>query len=125
MNVPRSSVPHGSKPRSRASQVLLVALLALTALYAWWFGAQPDPWVALVVFALPPAWLAAGVLRRWRTAGYWAGVLALAWFCHGVMVAWTRPPERALALIEVVLALVVVFAANMPGLRARFGKKRA
>lgn len=110
--------------RTRASWTLLLALLALTALYAWWFGAQPEPWVTLAVFALPPAWLAIGVLRRWRTTAYWAGVLALAWFSHGVMVAWTRPPERIFALIEVGLALVVVFSANMPGLRARFGSKR-
>jgi uncharacterized membrane protein len=52
-------------------------------------------------------------------------VLALLWFSHGVMVAWSRPPERALALAEVVLALAVVLAASVPGLRARFthGKK--
>jgi uncharacterized membrane protein len=52
-------------------------------------------------------------------------VLALAWFSHGVMVAWTRPPERLFATVEIVLALAVVFAASIPGLRARLGKKKA
>ena len=68
--------------------------------------------------------LAAGVLRGVRVASFWAGVLALAWFSHGVMVAWSRPPERGFALAEIALALVIVFAASLPGLRARFGRKK-
>ena len=106
-------------------RVLIVALIALTGLYLMWFGATPGSWVALVVFALPPAALAMAALRGWRLAGFWAGVLALAWFSHGVMVAWTRPPERLFAMVEIVLALAVVFAASIPGLRARFAKKKA
>jgi uncharacterized membrane protein len=40
------------------------------------------------------------------------------------MVAWTRPPERGFAFAAIVLSLVVIFAASIPGLRARFAKKR-
>ncbi len=58
-------------------------------------------------------------------AGFWAGVLALGWFSHGIMVAWTRAPERLFAIAEIVLALVMVFAASYPGMRARFSKPRA
>ena len=50
--------------------------------------------------------------------------LFLFWFSHGVMVAWSRPLEAGLATIEIVLALVVIFAASLPGLRARFGGRR-
>lgn len=107
-----------------ASRVLVAALLALTGLYAAWFGTQPDPWVALVVFALPPLLLAIGRWRGRRTAGYWSSVLGLFWFSHGVMVAWSRPAEAGYAWGEIVLALVVIFAASWPGLRARFVKKR-
>lgn len=108
------------------SRHLLVAtLIALTGLYLLWFGLAPDPWAALMVFALPPAALAIAALRGWRAAGFWAGVLALGWFSHGVMVAWTRVPERTYATAEIVLALVAVFAASYPGIRARFGKRRA
>ena len=76
------------------------------------------------MFALPPLALAAATLRGWRTASFWAGVLALGWFSHGVMVAWSRGGERGYALAEVALALVIVFAASLPGLRARFARKR-
>lgn len=114
--------------RSPGSWTLVAALLALTALFCAWFwpaaGWPKRDVVALVVFAVPPLWLALAKLAGARTAAYWAGVLALVWFSHGIMVAWTRPPELAFALLETVLALVVVFAANMPGLRGRFGRRK-
>jgi len=40
------------------------------------------------------------------------------------MVAWSRPMERELAWIEIVLSLVVVMAASAPGIRARFAGRR-
>ena len=116
-----------------ARRLLRVALLGLVVLYAAWFagtrfddaGFSASPqWVALVVFALPPLLLALMLPRHGARAGFWAGVLALLWFSHGVMVAWTRVPERWPALVEISLALVVVFAASIPGLRSRFAKKR-
>ena len=106
-------------------RVLIVALIVLTGLYLLWFGGLPSPAAALMVFALPPAALAMAALRGWRQAGFWAGVCALGWFSHGIMVAWTRAPERVFASVEIVLALVVVFAASIPGMRARFAKKPA
>ena len=107
-----------------ARRVLMASLCALVALYVIWFvRVHPDN-VALVVFAVPPALCALGIWRRARTAGLWSAVLALAWFSHGVLIAWIRPEERALAWIELTLAVVVVFAASLPGLRARFAKKR-
>jgi len=109
---------------SARKPLLLVALLALVALYGAWF-ARDAQWVALVVFALPALLLALLVAARRVQAGFWSGVLALLWFSHGVMVAWTRPPERVFAWLEIVLALCIVFAASIPGMRARFGKRRA
>jgi uncharacterized membrane protein len=105
-----------------ATRLLLFSLLGLAALYAFWFAREG--WAALLVFAGPPLLLALGAWRGGSRAAFWAGVLALAWFSHGVMVAWSRPPERELALVEIALALVVVFAASLPGLRARFGGRR-
>lgn len=110
--------------RPLANRVLLLALVLLAAVFAAWFGGRPQPsWVALAVFALPPAWLALGVWRRNSRSAFWSAVLALGWFSHGVMVAWTRAPERTYAWVELVLAVVIVFAASLPGLRARFAKK--
>ena len=107
-----------------ARRILAAALALLAALYAAWFARDAHSAAALLVFALPPALLALLSWRGHRTAGFWAGVLALLWFSHGVMVAWTRPAERGFALAEVALALGVVFAASLPGLRARFARRR-
>ena len=108
-----------------ASRVLIAALLMLATLFVAWFGPMPGPWVALAVFALPPALLAIGHWRGRPTAGYWASVLGLFWFSHGVMVAYSRPPERGFGLAEVALALLVIFAASGPGMRARLAQKKA
>ncbi|WP_140910219.1 DUF2069 domain-containing protein [Cognatiluteimonas lumbrici] len=104
-----------------ARRIVRLALIALVVLFASWFGIEGDR-VALLVFALPPLLLAWWLPRAPALAGFWAGVLALAWFSHGIMVAWSRPPERWPALAEVALALVVVLAASVPGLRARFAR---
>ena len=109
---------------SLARRLLLVCLVALVGLYLLWFGSQPRPWMALLVLAGPPALLAMAALRGSRTAAFWAGVFALGWFCHGVMVAWAHPPQRPFALVELALALVIVFASSVPGIRARFAKKK-
>lgn len=106
-----------------ARKVLVAALLALAAVYAAWFAREPDRLVAWLVFALPPALFAAGVAAGRRTAGFWSGVFALAWFSHAVMVAWTRPADRGHAFAALGLSLAIVFAASVPGLRARFSRK--
>lgn len=107
-----------------SARVLIAALLALFALFAIWFGREADPWVELAVFALPPLLLALGRWRRRRTAAYWASVLGLFWFSHGVMVAWSRPAEAHYAWAELLLALVIIFSASWAGLAARFNRKR-
>ena len=107
---------------TRARRLLCAALLALVALYAAWFGGQGQ-WITLGVFALPPLWFAIALVRgAGARTGFWAGVLALLWFSHGIMVAWTRPPERWFALGELALALAIVLATSLTGLRARFSK---
>ena len=110
-----------SVPRHRA--VLAALLLALAAVFAAWFRDDPRLVAALVVFAAPPLLLAAGVLRGSRVAAFACGVLGLAWFCHGVMLAYDRPGERGYALAEVVLAIAIIVAASYPGLQARFGRR--
>ena len=106
-----------------ARRVLIVSLALLAMLYVAWFGSL-DEWIAAGIFAVPVLACLAGAAPARRTAGFWSGVLALAWFSPGVMVAWSRPPERGWALAEVALSLTIVIAGSLPGLRARFGRRR-
>jgi len=105
-----------------ASRLLAAGLLALAALYGVWFvrGAHALP--ALLVLVLPPLLLALAAWRGWPRARFVAGVLALLWFSHGVMLAWSEPAQRALAMAAVVLSLVIVYASSIDGIRARFGR---
>ncbi len=103
---------------------LALALFALAVTYVAWFWDDRHAVAALVVFALPPALLGLLAWRGWTHAGLSAGLVALLWFSHGVMVAWTRQPDRAFAFAEILLSLIIIYLASMPGLRARFGKPR-
>jgi len=105
--------------------VLALALLALSVLYATWFHDDRHRLAAMLVFALPPLLALAGVLRGGSTgakAAFWAGVLGLFWFSHGVMIAWSQPADAGWGWAEIALSLVVIVAGSWPGLRARLGR---
>lgn len=109
---------------SLAQRITGAALLALALLFVLWFSGDKHALAALLVFALPPLLLALPAWRGGRRAAFWAGVLALFWFSHGVMVAWTRPPERLFAWLEIALSLLVIGASSWAGLQARFGRRQ-
>ena len=98
-------------------------LLALAATYAGWFAGDRHGGLALLVFALPPALLALWAAFASARAAFWAGVLALGWFSHGVMLAWSEPGVRGWAMLVVALSVGIILVANLPGLRARFGRR--
>lgn len=101
---------------------LTLALLALTAVYGGWLwteGAEPALWA---VFALPPLLLGLGVWARRRTSPFWSGVMALLWFSHGVMVAYSEPGERAWGLAVTGLSVAIVVLSSLRGLVARFSR---
>ena len=102
---------------------LALVLFALAVLYAAWFAQDKHREAALLVFAAPPLVLALLAWRGWPRAAFVAGLFALAWFSHGVMVAWSRPPERLPALAVTALSLWVVWQACMPRLRARQARR--
>jgi len=103
--------------------LLALVLLALSALFAWWFRDDRHVIATLVVFTLPPLVLAIGARVGSRLAVFWSGVLALGWFSHGIMTAWSHPQARLYGWLELLLALAVVFASNWNGLRARLGRR--
>ncbi|KRG64468.1 membrane protein [Stenotrophomonas humi] len=111
---------------SRARDLALgLALLLLAALYAWWFRSDRHLPAVLLVFVAPPLLLLAGVALQRAPARFWAGVLALFWFSHGVMSAWVHRDALLYAGIEIVLSLSIVALVSVPGMRARFAKKRS
>lgn len=112
-------------PRTASERGLIVALLALAALYVGWFRDDRHLLAALVVFALPPVLMAVLVVARRRHAAFWSGVIALLWFCHGVTAAWVHPHERGWAFAAIVLSLAIVLTASWPGLAARARQRRA
>src|SRR5690606_37988303 len=114
----------GARPAGPRGEPALVASRALlVALYLAWFLPMRD-YVAAAVFALPALWLASGLWIGRRKLAMWAATLSLAWFSHGIMVAMTRPPERWPALAESALALLVLFTACLPGLKAVRDRRR-
>ncbi len=101
---------------------LAVFLLGLALLYVLWFARDQHAVAALLVFVLPPLLLSIAAWRGWSRAGFFSGVAALLWFSHGVMVAWTDAGLRSFAMGEIMLALGIVYASSIDGIRARFGK---
>jgi uncharacterized membrane protein len=106
-----------------SKRLLALVLLALSTLFGLWFARGAHAWAAALVLVLPPLLLAVAAWRGWPRAGFVSGVFALFWFSHGVMLAWSEPAQRAFALVEVALALLVVYASSIDGIRARFGKQ--
>ena len=105
--------------------ILALALALLAGLYAWWFRADRHLLAVALVFVAPPVLLLLGVLAQRAVARFWAGVLALFWFSHGVMSAWSHRDTALYAWIEIVLALLIVALVSIPGMRARFAAKKA
>jgi len=107
-----------------ARRLLPLALVALAVLYGAWLARAQHALAAFLVLVLPPLLLAIAAWRGWPRARFVSGVLALLWFSHGVMLAWSEPAQRMYALVAIVLALLVVHASSIDGIRARFGGKR-
>lgn len=109
----------------RSRMLLALALAALGALYLVWYRDDAHVVAAYAIFALPPLQLSLFVARGGRIARFLAGVLALLWCSHGVMIAWSAPADRGYALAETALSILIVFAASADGLRERARKRRA
>jgi uncharacterized membrane protein len=125
MSAPTPAPAQPRAPMRPGRRVLSAALFTLCVLYGLWFHDDKHLAAVIIVFILPPLLLLLGVLRGNAKAAFWAGTLGLFWFAHAVMVAWSRPDERSLAFAGIVLSVVIVFSASLPGLSARFGKRRA
>jgi len=90
--------------------------LGLILLQIAWHALAPEPmgagnWLlalaATIPLLLPLQGLLAGSLRSMT----WAGYLAMLYLVIGVMEAWSNPPQRVPALLQV--ALVVIFTGSV------------
>jgi len=96
-------------------RVGVAAWIALVALqFVWYFVIAPpvggSPWIAIAL-TLPALLLP---LLAWRSGVrrmlLWVGVVALFYFCHGVVAAWVVPSARVPGLLEVALCLALIGA---------------
>ena len=98
-----------------SERLALVAWAALVALQPIWYcwlapPANGQSWFALVLtlpcLLLPLLALRGGVGRALQ----WIGIVALFYFCHGIVAAWVIPAARLPALLEVLLCVALIGA---------------
>ncbi|GAA0722831.1 DUF2069 domain-containing protein [Dokdonella soli] len=92
-----------------------IAWAALVLLqFAWYLWLAPPangyPAFALLL-TLPPLLLPLLALRTGvRRALLWVGIIALFYFCHGIVAAWVIPAARTPALLEVLCCVALIGA---------------
>jgi uncharacterized membrane protein len=111
-----------------ATHVARGAIVALFGLILAWHLVLAPPaslprWLAVALHASPLLPALALLLLRRPSAPFWGALAALILICHGVSEAWIAPGTRARAAAEIVLCLVLVFAASWNGLRARMRRR--
>ena len=82
--------------------------LALIALQIVWHALLPPPhgsgnWILAAVAVVPLLLPLKGVLQGSLRSMTWAGYLVMLYLIVGIMEAWANPPQRAAALIQVLL----------------------
>ncbi len=109
----------------------LIALLSFWLLLAlqpaWHLWLSPaqvlPPWFVTAFLTLPLVPPAIGLLLRKASALFWAGVIGLLHFSHGITELWTDPSVTALALTQVVLTTALICAIGWDGLQKRRAAK--
>ena len=98
-------------PSLRVGLLAWIALIALQcAWYAWLFPPQRMPVALALAIAVIPLLLPLLAIRNLRRALILAGMLSLFSFCHGIAESWSSVQERVPALLEVLLALLLIGA---------------
>jgi uncharacterized membrane protein len=113
-----------------AERVGVTAWIALVVLqFVWYLVIAPpvggSPWIALAL-TLPALLLPVFALRSGlRRTLLWVGVVALFYFCHGIVAAWIAPAARVPAMIESALCVVVIASLGCAVRRDRAARNRA
>ena len=111
----------------RIAIALFVALcLVQPAWYLWLAPPSMLPgWMAITLALLPLAPVALLLALGRPSALFWAGVVSLLYFCHGVMEGWTVAATRGLGIVEALIAFALVCAVGADGLQRRRAAKAA
>lgn len=109
-----------------SAQLARWSYLGLIVLQPAWHGLMPPPagagsWLLAAAAALPLLLPLKGVWRGSLRSMTWAGYLAMLYLVIGVMEAWANPPQRAAAILQVVL--VAVFVAGTLAYSREFAAK--
>lgn len=97
---------------------MLAAYVATLAWQVIWHGLLPPPlgarhiWLALLA-CLPLLIPLSGLARGNYRSMIWAGVLLILYFTIGIMEAWSNPPQRLPAMVQVALVVFYLFAFKM------------
>ena len=94
---------------------MLAAYFGTLAWQLVWHGLLPQPYGArniwLVLIACLPLLIPlAGLLKMKYRSLIWAGLLMMLYLAIGIMEAWSNPPQRLAALVQVTLAIFYLFA---------------
>jgi uncharacterized membrane protein len=105
----------------------IFSLLALQVL--WHFFLAPPikipAWFVTSVFVIPLLPVCVLIFIKHRSFAFWGGTLALFYFSHGVMEAWSDRDIWQLGIAEAMLSVWVIIASSWDGMKARFTKKPA
>lgn len=107
--------------------VLFVLLCLLQPVWYLWLAPPTllPPWLALGLALAPLLPVALLLALRRPTGLFWAGVVSLLYFCHGVMEGWTVEATRWLGLGEALIAFALVCAVGADGWQKRKAARAA
>lgn len=105
----------------RAGLGAWAALVLLQFAWYLWLAPPANGNVGLALaLTLPPLLLPLLALRTGpRRALLWVGIVALFYFCHGLVAAWVIPATRVPALLEALLCVVLIGALGRDARRAK------
>lgn len=94
---------------------MLAAYLGTLTWQVIWHGLLPPPLGAgnawLAFFACLPLLIPlAGLLRQRYRSMIWAGLILMFYLTVGIMEAWSNPPQRTSAFVQIALVVFFLFA---------------
>ena len=115
---------HPSLGKRYAVLGIFAMLVWMTAWLSWLSPSEIFPKSVATGLAIAPI-LPAALLALFRrpSAVFWGGVAALIYFCHSIAELWTVPEIWPMPLVELLLALWIIFAGNWDGLKAKLFKR--